>query len=176
MADRKDLKSRRHRDDDTGEHTLADAGQLTLFILFMAVWISDAFFLKYSTLLNDYISNNVKIPLGIVILMIAGYMGWDGMRTAFGPVGVTPRVINQGVYGFVRHPIYISEILLYLGLIFLNTSLAAIGVWVIGIGFMYYISRYEERLLLERFGDEYRKYMKDVPMYFPRIFRKKTKE
>ena len=175
MADRQDLKFRQHHDDDTGEHTVADAGQLTLFILFMAVWISDVFFIKYSILLNNYIPTAVKMPIGIVVLIVAGYMVWDGMRKVFGPKGKKPHVINRGVFSVIRHPIYVSEILLYLGLILLNTSIAAIGVWIIAIVFLHYISRYEERLLLERFGEEYRQYMKDVPMYFPGIFRKKTK-
>jgi protein-S-isoprenylcysteine O-methyltransferase Ste14 len=37
------------------------------------------------------------------------------------------------------------------------------------IAFWYSISRYEERLLLERFGDDYASYMCDVPLWFPRI-------
>jgi protein-S-isoprenylcysteine O-methyltransferase Ste14 len=33
--------------------------------------------------------------------------------------------------------------------------------------FYWYISRYEEKLLIDRFGDEYRDYRKKVPMLFP---------
>jgi len=87
----------------------------------------------------------------------------------------TPGVIRKGVFRVIRHPIYMSEILLYLGLLFFSTSLAAVGVWIIGIAFFHYISRHEEELLLERFGDEYRQYMKDVPMYIPRLCRRKRK-
>jgi len=51
MANKKDGGgARKHWEDLTGEHRLGDAGQLVLFIIFMAVWITDSFFFKYSSL------------------------------------------------------------------------------------------------------------------------------
>ena len=167
--------AKRHRDDLTGEHAFGDAGQLILFILFLAIWITDAFFFKYSTLLNDYIPFAVRLPLGIVALLIAAYLAWTGMKIVFGKVREKPRVIRKSVFGIVRHPIYFSEILLYLGLLLLSVSLAAAAAWIIAIGFLHYISRYEEKMLLARFGEEYEQYMRDVPMYFPRLRRRSTK-
>jgi protein-S-isoprenylcysteine O-methyltransferase Ste14 len=58
---------------------------------------------------------------------------------------------------------------MYAGLLILNLSLAAAVIWVTVMFFLHYISRYEERLLLAKFGDEYRQYMKEVPMWFPRL-------
>ena len=162
----------RHREDLAGEHRLGDAGQLVVFLLFMAVWITDSFFFNYSSFLNNYIPLAVQISFGVVFLIISGYLARVGMKAVFGEVREKPGVIRKGVFGIIRHPIYLSEILLYLGLLFFSTSLAAIGVWIIGIAFLHYISRYEEKLLLAQFGDEYRQYMKDVPMYFPRFRRR----
>lgn len=165
--------ARRHRDDLPGEHAFGDAGQLILFIIFLAVWITDSFFFKYSTFLNDYIPPAVQITLGLIILLLAGYLAWTGLRIVFSEVREEPCVIRKSVFGIVRHPIYISEILLYLGLLLFSTSLAAVVVWIVTIVFLHCISRYEEKVLLERFGEDYRQYMKDVPMYFPRLRRKK---
>ncbi len=72
-------------------------------------------------------------------------------------------------------PIYLSEILFYLGLLILSLSLTAVGVWLAAIGFFHYISRYEERLLLARFGDEYKRYMENVPMWVPRFWKSKKR-
>ena len=165
----------RHRDDLAGEHKFGDAGQLIIAILFLAVWILDSFFLKYTTFLNDYIPLAVQITLGVIFLALAMYMARTGMKIVFGEVRKTPGVIRKGVFGVVRHPIYESEILFYLGLLLLRTSLAALVIWIIAIGFLHYISKYEEKLLVERFGDEYRQYMRDVPMYFPRFWRRRAK-
>jgi len=167
----KGREATKHRDDLVGEHRLGDAGQLILFLIFIAVWITDSFFFKYSIPLNNYIPPAVQIPLGAICLIIAGYLALTGMKIVFGEVREVPCVIRKGVFGIMRHPIYLGEIFLYLGLLFFSPSLAAIGVWIVTIAFLHYISRHEEKLLLERFGDEYRQYMEDVPMYFPRLRR-----
>ena len=67
---------------------------------------------------------------------------------------------------------HLSEILLYLGFLILSVSLVAAVVAISAIVFLYYISRYEERLLLTHLGDEYKQYMSEVPMWIP-LFRKK---
>jgi len=163
---------RRHWDNLTGEHRIGDIGQLTLYCLFMAVWISDMI-LKYSNFLNESIPAVVRLPIGIMILAISGYMAGTGLWIIFGKKSQPQGVVRKGVFRFVRHPIYLSEILLYLGLLFLNISLAAALVWIAAIIFLHYISRYEERLLLARFDKEYEQYMRDVPMWFPRLYGRK---
>ena len=167
-----DYKVTKHREHLTGEHRIGDGGQLLLFILFMATWITDTFFFGYSTMLNDHVPLAVRIPIGIVILIFAFFLARTGMSIVFGNNNHEPGVIRKSVFSILRHPIYMGEILLYLGLLVISISLAATGIWVITIIFLHFISRYEERLLLQRFGEEYRQYMKDVPMWIPR-FRKK---
>ena len=161
----------RHRDNLTGEHRTGDIGQLILFCLFMALWISDML-LKYSSFLNEYIPVGVRLPFGILLLIVSGYMAGTGLSIIFGKQAQSQGVIKKGVFSFVRHPIYLSEIILYLGLLLLNISLAAAFIWIIAIFFLHYISRYEEKLLLVKFGKEYEQYMREVPMWFPRLYRK----
>jgi len=162
----------RHRDDLTGEHALGDAGQIFFALVFLGVWVTDSFFLKYTTQLNDAVPALVRMPIGIALLCLSAYCALSGMRIVFGKVRQTPSVIREGVFGVVRHPIYLSEVLLYLGLFMLNMSLAAGGVWIGAAFFLYGLSRHEERLLLQRFGDDYRNYMHDVGMWIPRLIRK----
>ena len=161
----------RHRDNLTGEHRTGDIGQLILFCLFMALWISDML-LKYSSFLNEYIPVGARLPFGILLLIVSGYMAVTGLSIVFGKQAQSQGVIKKGVFSFIRHPIYLSEIILYLGLLLLNISLAAAFIWIIAIFFLHYISRYEEKLLLVKFGKEYEHYMKEVPMWVPRLYRK----
>ena len=81
-------------------------------------------------------------------------------------------VIRKSVFGVIRHPIYLSEILLYFGLLMLSLSLAAALIWAIAISFLHYIAKYEERLCLVRYGEEYNRYMQDVPMWIPRFWKR----
>ena len=159
----------KQRDDLTGEHRVGDAGQIVLACLFAATWISDTFFLKYTTFLNHSVSLGIRIPLGVVLLILSGYMARTGLSIVFGEERENPSVIRKSVFSVVRHPIYLSEILLYCGLLILSISLAAFVVLLMAIVFLHYISRYEEKLLLARFGQEYRNYMQEVPMWIPRL-------
>ncbi len=165
-------KAHHQRDDLAGEHAVGDAGQLVLACLFATTWIADTFFLKYTTFLNQYVPLGVRIPSGAVLLVLAGYLARTGMAIVFGEEREKPGVIRDSVFSVVRHPIYLSEILLYLGFLTLSMSLAATAVWVIAIGFLHTISRYEEKLLLERFGEEYERYMREVPMWIPRFWQR----
>jgi protein-S-isoprenylcysteine O-methyltransferase Ste14 len=174
MEQNRQTKAHPHREDLAGEHRMGDTGQLVLVILFSVIWIADSFFLEYTTFLNQYVSQWIRIPAAVLLLGFSGYMARSGLSIVFGEVREDPGVIRKGVFGRVRHPVYLSEILLYLGLLILSMSLLAALVWITAIIFLHYISRYEERLLLARFGKDYEQYMRDVPMWIPRIRRKKT--
>ena len=174
MCSEKNQAAPHGREDLTGEHKFGDAGQAIIAALFLVVWVLDSFFFKYTTFLNNHIPLAVQITVGVIMLLTAFYLARAGMKTVFSEVRETPGVIRKGVFGVVRHPIYMSEILFYLGLLFFRTSLAAAGIWIIAIVFLSYISRYEEKLLLARFGDDYKQYMKEVGMYFPRVWGRKS--
>ena len=163
------IKRHEERDDLSGEHLIGDGGQIILACLFVAVWISDTFFLKYTTFLNSYVPLGFRLPFGVVLLIISGYLAQTGLSIVFGEKRDNPIVIRKSVFNVVRHPIYLSEILLYCGLLILSISLAGFVVLLMAIVFLHYISRYEERLLLARFGQEYIKYMQEVPMWIPRL-------
>ena len=174
MEENKGRRIRRHegREDLVGENHLSDIGQILFYTIFMGVWITDTFFFKYTAFSNEYFLSVVRIPLGIILLLISAYLAWTGLRIVFGEKREESCVIRKSVFSIIRHPIYLSEILLYLGLLILRISLAAAVVWIFAIAFLHYISRYEEKLLLSHFGEEYKKYMDEVPMWIP-LFRKK---
>ena len=169
MVHKHTQRKKQERDDLAGEHAFGDTGQMVLACLFAVTWILDTFFFKYTIFLNQYVPPGVGITFGLILLVLSGYLAKAGLSIVFGEERGKPGVIRKSVFGIVRHPVYLSEILLYLGLLMLSLSLAAAVVWVIAIGFLHHISRYEEKLLLARFGDEYEQYMREVPMWIPRL-------
>ena len=52
------------------------------------------------------------------------------------------------------------------------TTLLAELVCGVAVLFLHHISRYEERLLLARFGEAYAQYMEEVPMWIPRLWQR----
>ena len=164
------LKRKGHgdREDLIGEHPAGDAGQLILAVIFLAVWVTDSFFLRYTTFLSGYIPLPIRVILSAAVLSLGGYLAKKGHDIVFGQIREKPGVFREGVFGLVRHPLYSGAILFYIGLLFLSPSMAAGAVWLVIIAFYVYIARHEEKLLTGEFGEEYREYMRDVPMLLPR--------
>ena len=163
------IKHHKEQDDLSGEHVIGDAGQILLACAFAVVWICDTFFLHYTTFLNSYVSLWLRLPFGVVLLNISGYLAHTGLSIVFGEKRDELIVIRKSVFSVVRHPIYLSEILLYCGLLFLSISLASFVVLLMTMIFLHYISRFEEKLLLARLGQEYKHYMQEVPMWIPKL-------
>ena len=159
----------KNREDLAGEHVLGDLGQIILLIIFLAVWISDSFFFHYSNFISKYTPFFVRIPLATIILIISGYLAKNGLNIVFGEVREKSCVIRKGVFGIVRHPIYLGVILFYLGLLTFSFSIIAAIIWIIIIAFYHFLAKHEERLLSEKYGENYVKYMEEIPMWMPRI-------
>jgi hypothetical protein len=95
-------EAQQQRDDLTGEHTVSDAGQIVLACLFAATWITDTFFFQYSTFLTQYVPLGVRIPFGVVLLVLSGYLAKTGLSIVFGEERTTPGVIRKSVFNVVR--------------------------------------------------------------------------
>jgi len=160
------------RSDLAGEHKYGDAGQLVIAAMFVLTWICDTFILKYTTFLNQHVPNAIRLPLGIVFFSVSAFLASKGLYIVFGEKRENPGVIRKSVFGVIRHPIYLSEILLYLGLLMLSLSLAATLILGIAIFFLQHIAKYEEKLCLVRYGEEYNRYIRDVPMWVPRLWKR----
>ena len=78
------------------------------------------------------------------------------------------RVIVKPPYSLVRHPSYLGYILMIVGMTISWGNVVTLVPWVAIPGY-YFVSLYEESMLIERFGEEYREYMKRVNGFIPRI-------
>jgi protein-S-isoprenylcysteine O-methyltransferase Ste14 len=159
------------RKDLAGEHPLNDFLQFVLLIIFLAVWTTDSFFLKFSTFLSNYVSIYIRAPLGILILFLAIYLSRQGMKIMFIEERAAPVVVRKGPFGIVRHPIYLAVLLIYFGLTAITFSLAGLVLAIVAIFFYNFEARYEEKLLLAKFGKDYEKYMTEVPRWLPRLLK-----
>lgn len=78
------------------------------------------------------------------------------------------RLVKEGVYGIVRHPLYFA------GIVVVSCSPVITRNWLVVsvLCDIYFVAGalIEERRHIKQFGEEYRQYMKQVPMLIPRIF------
>lgn len=78
------------------------------------------------------------------------------------------RLVTRGPYHYIRHPSYSGYFLMFLGLFLLWPNLLTIFPLVAIPGY-YRVTFDEERLLVERFGDEYIKYQKKTGRFLPKF-------
>jgi protein-S-isoprenylcysteine O-methyltransferase Ste14 len=164
-------KKHEHRKDLAGEHALTDIGQLIGAVVFLAVWIIDSFFLKFSVVLSGVIPAAVRIPVAAALIVLAGVMAWISHRIIFVERRDPPVVIDKSFFKYVRHPLYLSEIVLYLGLFFFSCSLLSLAVIVLVCIFLNYVAGAEEKLLEKTFGRQYLDYKRATGKWFPNLRR-----
>ena len=165
------LKVKRHeeRPDLTGEHPFGDLGQLIFLIIFLIVWIVDAFFIQLPDYLEFKMSLWIQIPVGAIILIYGFYLAKKSMKMVFGTKRDKPEVIHDKIYDKYRHPMYLGALLFYLGITILMLSLPLFITFIAIFIFYSFIARHEEKLLVNQFGDDYIDYMKRVRRWIPKL-------
>jgi protein-S-isoprenylcysteine O-methyltransferase Ste14 len=124
---------------------------------------------------------NLAIPLWLrwagVGIAILGFILLQWAQVTLGKSwSDTPRMmkeqtlITSGPYQFIRHPIYTAFILILGSTLFISANWL-IGIAWIGMTVLEVTSRvaFEESLMVEYFGDEYRQYMKRTGQLLPRV-------
>lgn len=107
------------------------------------------------------------------LLLIGGLVSLLGLllrAVAAGSILKDERLADGGVYGRLRHPLYVGSFFLGLGLS------AAGGRWWFPLafsalfGWVYFLAiRAEEKELESRFGERFPSYRAQVPAFFPRL-------
>lgn len=79
-------------------------------------------------------------------------------------------LITDGPYGFCRHPLYLSFIILAFGLdLVFGSVLGVVFTFLLSIPSAAYRARMEDRLLKEMFGEEWDRYSERVGFLLPKI-------
>lgn len=151
-----------------GEHPFGDAGQLILLGIFLVVWVSDTFFLHWST----FLSVLIPLYLRMAFLGLALLSTFLLVRSAHFVISQKERpnyVVDTGAFHYVRHPLYLGSLLAYLGVAISSMSLFSLALLIPIFIFYNYISTYEENLLEEKFDKAYKDYKKRTGKWLPKI-------
>ena len=122
----------------------------------------------YGIVLGPYLGLNIPFYVGWIILVV-------GLPFFFSPAIYFPKaqegksvmdttvIVDSGTYGIVRHPQILGCLLLMFGSILISQHwLSAIIALPISVLFYRYVLN-EEKDLVVKFGDDYRRYMQKVP-------------
>jgi len=117
------------------------------------------------------------IIIGLLLLFAGeGIRFWAilhaGGATRTRKVGA-PSLVTSGPYGHVRNPLYLGNMLIYAGIVFVASGpwmweLLIISILFFSVQYTLIVSL-EEKTLLDIFGDQYRKYSEHVNRLVPRL-------
>jgi protein-S-isoprenylcysteine O-methyltransferase Ste14 len=122
-----------------------------------------------STTISLNIISVLVISVGLFLAICAKIVF---MKHSTSLIPETPSlIVNKGIYGIVRHPIYVAVLLIYFGIYLLMK-----GIWSLCLIFPLIVATlfgraHIEEKILEKEIPEYKTYKKKVGMFFPRVWK-----
>jgi len=120
------------------------------------------------TLILNIIICNIVPPV-IKELVVLGYVIF-GIGVLFYVLSLsslirkgTRNIIDSGIYGIVRHPMYLGGMIMFFSHIFIGQNWIVVISTVVAIICCYLIIQSEEKKNLEKLDNEYEDYKKKVP-------------
>jgi protein-S-isoprenylcysteine O-methyltransferase Ste14 len=156
--------------------TQSDKGSLSL----LYILITTGYFLSFSigsTKTGRIYHWNSLFAIGMILVVVGFVIRIKAIMTLkqYFTYSVTQvedhKLIERGLYKRIRHPAYLGQMLIYIGI---STSLSN---WLsilfmmipISIGYIYRI-RIEERFMIEQLGEDYLRYQNQTKRLIPMIF------
>lgn len=109
----------------------------------------------------------VSFALGLLVMIFGEALRFISAGTLVKFEGVT----REGIYSYVRNPLYIGSFFIGLGACVLGRDMYFTVFYLIAYPTVYYrIIKREENWLIGRYGDDYRAYLQETPRLLPRRF------
>lgn len=148
----------------TGDYTLFILAFPEVCLIFNVLTVFNSGFYEYIPVLAGFIIMIFGMGFNLVVRRNLG-KNWV-------PIAKTSKnqeLVTEGIYSKVRHPFYLSILILFSGIAVISWNL--IGLLFIILTIMALIIRIkkEEKELIKKFGIEYQKYMKETPMIIPKL-------
>ena len=169
-ADRESGEKISRNVDGTAFMTIVKIGGLILWLSPLVYLINPAWMVWSKIGLPEWVR---WLGVGLGILCTMGiYWLFSSIGSGITPTSATRkkhRLVTNGPYRWVRHPLYTvgSSMFIAFGMMADNWFIAALGM----LAFIAMATRSpkEEANLIEKFGDEYREYMKHTGRYLPKL-------
>jgi protein-S-isoprenylcysteine O-methyltransferase Ste14 len=127
------------------------------------VWFDDPFSVRQMLSWILFILSIYLAIAGFILLKKVG-------KPSGGNFENTSALVRTGLYKYIRHPLYMSLLLLGTGEMLKDPGSVQITIGLINLVAVYITARIEEREMIARFGEEYRTYMKETKMFLPFVF------
>jgi protein-S-isoprenylcysteine O-methyltransferase Ste14 len=147
------------------ENPINDKAQIVFALVFFFVWGIDSFILYITVNFIGLMSLLITLPVGVISFIMGVYLVRKSESVVFGQKEM--KVIDSGVYGWIRHPMYLGLLLILLGFTIATLSILSFIVWVIFFIFLDRMASYEEKDLIRMIGQQYLEYQRKVHKWMP---------
>jgi len=129
-------------------------------------------------------ANIWSLILGFIIVVVGEILrllgvSWAGSETRTTGHMEGTYLIVSGPFAYTRNPLYIGNILIYLGIGIMSFAIfpyLQVFALLFFIFQYYHIIKAEEEFLLKRYDEQFKEYKRNVPRLFPRLTPYKTGE
>jgi len=141
-------------------------------ILWLAVsnfefWFEDPFSLYQITSWVFLLISGYLVIAGVILLKKAGKPIQDREENTLYRFEKTSELIQNGVYKYIRHPLYSSLIFLTWGIFLKNPGGLLLIVSLLSTIFLYLTAIFDEKECIIYFGEKYSDYIKRTRMFIP---------
>ena len=164
------MKEKRHEGHER-EMPHAHIYHTILPITFFLIWILDANFFRITIFLNYFVPFLIRLMIWILIFIIAITFILLSHRALFKSHQPAKSLISEGILRYVRNPMYLGILFIYVAFIFLSISLISIAFFILVFLVYNRMVNFEEKILEDLFGNQWFEYKKKVPKWFPNPFK-----
>jgi len=117
----------------------------------------------------------IPVLIGFIIMIISrgfNFIVRTNLRKNWVPLAKTgerQELITEGIYFKVMHPFYLSILILFLRITIISENLYWLLFFILTVIALMIRMRKEERELIIKFGEEYKKYKKETPIIIPNL-------
>jgi len=149
----------------TRQHKMT--GKYIVIFIYMLIGISIQIFMLF--FFGNWANLDIIMYLGFISLGISAILFLSsnvlkkegGMEKGRG--FVTTKLVETGIYRVIRHPIYLSLAYVFVGFALISQHPLSLFFGSTMAILCYYFMIDEEKLTIEKFGENYVQYMKNVP-------------
>ncbi len=96
--------------------------------------------------------------------------GFSGLGSTRLQIVEDQKLVTDGVYKYVRHPLYLGDLFRNYGFVLIFSSMYGLAFMVLANIFLLARINMEENMLIDAFGDEYRDYIQRTRKLIPFIY------
>lgn len=140
-----------------------------LFATNYKYWFDDPFSINQIFSWIFLIASGYLVTVGVILMKKVGKQGNNRNEKTLYQFEKTTELIEQGIFKYIRHPLYSSLLFLTWGIFLKNFSIELLFVSMLSTVFLYLTAIFDEKECIDFFGDKYIEYMKKSKRFIPYI-------